>query len=636
MGQWARPLPHFLERDGWLDTLSFEGLSSVCHYSSSSWRPPLDTIAVVDFGGQYAHLIANRIRRLRVYSEIVPPDSDPASLDGLKGIVLSGGPSSVYEPGAPKMSERVLTAGAPILGLCYGHQLLAHMLGGTVEPGVVREFGVAKLRVLRAEGPLAGLGPVEDVWMSHGDTVSVLPAGFVRIGETPDCPTAAVADFRRRIFGLQFHPEVTHTANGMKMLDNFLNLCACRREWTTEGFIEDAVRRIQEQVGSRNVFLLVSGGIDSAVAFALLNRALGRERVLGLHVDTGFMRKDETRLVMQALRALGFDNCLVVDASERFLSAVQGVTDPQEKRAIVGRVFVDVRDDELDRLNLDPDHWMLGQGTLYPDVIESGGTQHAAVIKTHHNRVDVIEELIARGMVVEPLAQLYKDEVRQIAVQLGLPHDLVWRHPFPGPGLSVRCLCSTGDERVSEETACRVREVASRFGLTAAVLPVRSVGVQGDERSYAHPAVLAGEADWKLLEAASTALTNEVRDVNRVVYLLLPDSIPPLRPKAAYLTRDRLDTLREADAAAMDELERLGLAEQVFQMPVVLLPLTTDGANECIVLRPLESQDVMTARFAELPLDAARRMAQRIVQTGAIAAVFYDVTHKPPATMEWE
>ena len=596
----------------------------------------MDTIAVVDFGGQYAHLIANRIRRLRVYSEIIPPNSDPTSLPGLKGIILSGGPSSVYEPGAPRMGEHVLAAGVPILGLCYGHQLLAQMLGGTVEPGLVREYGVAKLRVLRAEGPLARLGPVEDVWMSHGDTVSVLPSGFVRIGETCDCPTAAVAHFGMRVFGLQFHPEVTHTRNGMRMLDNFLDLCGCRREWTTKGFIEDAVRRIQEQVGDRSVFLLVSGGIDSAVAFALLNRALGRDRVLGLHVDTGFMRKDETRLVMQALRGLGFDNCLVVDASERFLSAVQGVTDPQEKRAIVGRVFVDVRDDELDRLNLDPDHWMLGQGTLYPDVIESGGTEHAAVIKTHHNRVDVIEELIARGMVVEPLAQLYKDEVRQVAAQLGLPRELIWRHPFPGPGLSVRCLCSAGDEQVSQETVCRVQQIAARFGLTATVLPVRSVGVQGDERSYAFPAALAGDADWKLLETASTALTNEVRDINRVVYLLLPDSMPSLRPKAAYLTRERLDVLREADAAAMDELDRMGLMDQVFQMPVVLLPLTTNGTDECVVLRPLESQDVMTARFAELPLDAARRMAQRVANSGPIAAVFYDVTHKPPATMEWE
>jgi len=279
----------------------------------------------------------------------------------------------------------------------------------------------------------------------------------------------------------------------------------------------------------------------------------------------------------------------------------------------------------------------LGQGTLYPDVIESGGTRHAAVIKTHHNRVDVVEELIARGMVVEPLAQLYKDEVREIAKQLGIPDEVIWRHPFPGPGLSVRCLCSTGeDPQIPRETQDTAADVASRFGLRAVVLPVRSVGVQGDDRTYAHPAALEGETDWRTLEAASTAITNEVRGVNRVVYMLLPERTPSLRPKEACLTRERLDLLREADAVAMEELSKLGLMETVFQMPTILLPLTTDGTNECVVIRPLESQDVMTARFAELPLDAAKQMARRIAEVGPIAAVFYDVTHKPPATMEWE
>lgn len=597
----------------------------------------MDTIAIVDFGGQYTHLIANRVRRLRVYSEIIPPEQDPSSLKGLKGVILSGGPASVYEPDAPRLNPAVLECGVPILGLCYGHQLLAQMLGGTVEPGAVREYGIATLTVHRAVGPLAGLGPTEEVWMSHGDTVSVMPPGFERLGSTKDCENAAVGDPNRKIYGLQFHPEVTHTRNGIKMIDNFLSVCGCDRQWTMEGFIEASVQSIREQVGDRNVFLLVSGGIDSTVAFALLNRALGEDRVLGLHIDNGFMRKGETASVMKTMAKLGFQNCRVVDASERFLNAVKGVTDPQEKREIIGRVFIDVCNAELERLNLDPDHWMLGQGTLYPDVIESGGTRHAAVIKTHHNRVDVVEELIARGMVVEPLAQLYKDEVREIAKQLGIPDEVIWRHPFPGPGLSVRCLCSTGeDSQIPRETQDTAADVASRFGLRAVVLPIRSVGVQGDYRTYAHPAALEGETDWRTLEAASTAITNEVRGVNRVVYTLLPEQTPSLRPKEAYLTRERLDLLREADAVAMEELSKLGLMETVFQMPTILLPLTTDGTNECVVIRPLESQDVMTARFAELPLDAAKQMARRIVEVGPIAAVFYDVTHKPPATMEWE
>jgi GMP synthase (glutamine-hydrolysing) len=610
---------------------------ATCRGRDSPLEHALDTIAVLDFGGQYAHLIANRVRRLRVYSEILSPDRDPAELPGLKGIILSGGPSSVYEPGAPTMNPAVLQAGVPILGLCYGHQLVAQMLGGKVEPGHVREYGVATLEIRSPEGPLADLGPTEQVWMSHGDAVVALPPGFEAIACTSDCEYAAVLHRERRIYGLQFHPEVTHTPSGMRMLDNFLTLCGCNRSWTMASYVEETCARVRREVGDRSVFLLVSGGIDSMVAFVLLNRALGEERVLGLHVDNGFMRKDETRTVMESIARMGLHNCRMVDASRRFLDAVAGVTDPQQKRAIIGRVFIEVRNDELERLGLDPDRWMLGQGTLYPDIIESGGTQHASVIKTHHNRVDLVTELIERGMVVEPLSQLYKDEVREVASQLGLPREIVWRHPFPGPGLSVRCLCSDGAPQPAPEgVRRRVAAVAARFGLGADLLPVRTVGVQGDGRTYANPAVLIGQADWPTLEDASTALTNEVREINRVVYLLHPNRLPRLCPKPGYLTKERLDLLREADAVAMQQLEEHGLMQAVFQMPTILLPLTSDGLNECVALRPLDSKDVMTARFAQLPWDVVLEMTRKIASVGPIAAVFYDVTHKPPATMEWE
>jgi GMP synthase (glutamine-hydrolysing) len=390
-------------------------------------------------------------------------------------------------------------------------------------------------------------------------------------------------------------------------------------------------------VGDRNVFLFVSGGVDSTVAFALLNRALGEDRVTGLYVDNGFMRKDETRLVQYSLLAAGFHNLNVVDASDRFLDAVAGVTDPQEKRRIVGNTFLDVRDTALADLKLDPEHWMLGQGTLYPDIIESGGTQHAAVIKTHHNRVDVIQEMIEKGWVIEPLAQLYKDEVREVGRELGLPEALIGRHPFPGPGLSVRCLCSTGEEDpVEPDVQRRADELAKAFGLRAVVLPVKSVGVQGDFRTYAHPAVLVGESDWRRLEAVSTAMTNAIPEVNRVVYLLQPNAPPDLHPKPGTLTKDRLDLLREADDLAMRGIEEFGLSDEIFQMPTVLLPLSSDGRNESVVLRPLASKDVMTARFAEIPLDQAHQLAARIMALNAFACVLYDVTHKPPATMEWE
>jgi GMP synthase (glutamine-hydrolysing) len=596
-----------------------------------------DKIIVLDFGGQYAHLIANRLRRLRVYSEILPPEAPLSDIPHLKGVILSGGPNSVYDDDAPVMNPDALTMGLPVLGLCYGHQLLAHALNGDVTPGKTKEYGLARLRVVRQEDIFDGLNPEEIVWMSHGDTVSRLPAGFTALAETSDCPVAAMADFQRKIYGFQFHPEVTHTAHGMVMLENFVKICGCQRDWTMESFVEASIRDIRERVGERSVFLFVSGGVDSTVSFALLNRALGEDRVTGLYVDNGFMRKDETRLVRESLLAAGFHNLHVADAEARFLNAVAGVTEPQEKRKIVGNTFIEVRDAALEEFQLDPEHWMLGQGTLYPDIIESGGTRHAAVIKTHHNRVDVIQELIERGLVIEPLAQLYKDEVREAGRELGLPEALIRRHPFPGPGLSVRCLCSTGEEDpVSPEVIRKTDDLAKGFGLRATVLPVKSVGVQGDFRTYAHPAVLCGAADWRALESASTALTNSIREVNRVTYLLDGEEPPVLHMKPGTLTRERLDLLREADDIAMKALDEFGLMDDIFQMPTVLVPLTSDGANETIVLRPLFSRDVMTARFAEIPIETARIIAERIRSLGGIACVLYDVTHKPPATMEWE
>ena len=399
-------------------------------------------IVVLDFGGQYAHLIANRVRRHHVWAEIRPPDTPLEELARADGLILSGGPSSVYAEDRPPFEEAVLASGKPILGLCYGHQLLCHALGGRVERGERMEYGAASLEVTAATGVLAGLSPLEPIWMSHRDRVEEIPPGFEVLGRTEDCPVAAMGDDGRRIYGLQFHPEVTHTDSGMRILDNFLDLCGCARDWTMEGFIDRSMEELRAQARGRKVFLLVSGGVDSTVCFLLLNRALGTGRVLGLHIDNGFMRKGETAAVESLLKGSGFSNLKVVDASEAFLARVAGVSDPEAKRLAIGEEFIEVRDRVLADLDLDPDQWLLGQGTLYTDTIESGGTDHAEVIKTHHNRVGVIERLLAEGKVVEPLSQLYKDEVRELGEKLGVPHHLVWRHPFPGPGLAVRCLCA--------------------------------------------------------------------------------------------------------------------------------------------------------------------------------------------------
>ena len=600
------------------------------------------SIVVLDFGGQYAHLIANRIRRLRVHAEIRSPETAVADLQDADGLILSGGPASVYDPEAPAYNPDILAMGKPMLGLCYGHQLLCHRLGGQVEMGETHEFGAAYLHVDKAEGVLAGLDVREQVWMSHRDHVAALPPGFAVLGATEDCPVAAMGDAERKIYGLQFHPEVTHTVRGMDILDNFAALCGAERNWTMERYTEETIERLQEQAKGRNVFLFVSGGVDSSVAFLLLNRALGAERVLGLHIDNGFMREGETAMVERLMKGAGLHNLEVVDASAEFLAATTGIADPEEKRRRIGEEFIRVRDRALAALALDPDEWLLGQGTLYTDTIESGGTENAAVIKTHHNRVGVIDQLLAEGKVVEPLDQLYKDEARTLGETLGLPHHLVWRHPFPGPGLAVRALCSDGpsaendDSGLALETVVEAQKVAATFGLALDVLPLRSVGVQGDSRTYAHPAVVTGQREWKTLEALSTELTNNFPSINRVIYLLGPTPRPQQNLKAGYLTRDRLDLLRRADAISMEALERHGLMEEVTQMPTVLLPLSSDGVQESVVLRPIATSDFMTARFCPLPQAFLDDVRERLLALAGIEAVFYDITHKPPGTVEWE
>ncbi|MDX9701424.1 MAG: glutamine-hydrolyzing GMP synthase [Candidatus Auribacterota bacterium] len=595
----------------------------------------MDTIYVIDFGGQYAHLIANRIRRLNVYAQIKHPDVDVAELENARGIILSGGPKSVYDKDCPVFNADLLKMNVPILGLCFGHQLLVHLMGGIVEQGF-KEYGSAHMRIRSKEDIFKNLADSELVWMSHGDSVKKLPDHFKIIGSTEDCPFAAIHYPGRDIFGFQFHPEVSHTTHGMTMLANFLDICSCRRSWTIKNFISSINDTVKEQVGDRKVFMLVSGGVDSTVAFTLLNQILGEDRVQGLTIDTGFCRKEEMAEIRELMRSHKLHNLLIQDHSDTFLQNLKGVFEPEKKRKIIGKTFIDVADKALRQLKLNPNEWLLGQGTIYPDTIESGGTKNAAVIKTHHNRVDIVADLVARGLVVEPLAQLYKDEVRELGIELGLPERMVWRHPFPGPGLAVRTLCSTGEEEEIVPIGYQTKSFCQEHGFGVAVLPIRSVGVQGDVRSYAHPAVLYGKQDWTLLEKMSTYLTNKHQSVNRVLTLLAPSEMPSLRLKKAFLTRDRLDLLREADDIVMRFIEQKNLDRIIWQMPTVILPLTSDGKKECIVLRPVITRDFMTARFAEIPFSDLSVLTQKIMDLGGIDAVFYDITHKPPGTIEWE
>ena len=597
-----------------------------------------DTIAVLDFGGQYAHLIAKRIRHLGVYTVICSPMTATCQLQSMKGIVLSGGPASVFAHDAPAFNEKILSLDLPILGLCYGHQLIAQYYGGTIRNTGMAEFGKTFVDA-NASSPLwADIAFPSQVWMSHQDSVTVPPPNFEVIGHTAECAVVALQHNKRRIYTLQFHPEVSDSEQGAQMLANFIKQCGAQAGWSMENFIRDIIFEIHETVRSRKILMFLSGGVDSSVTFALLNKALGKQRVWGLFIDNGFLRKNEAGDIRERYHQLGFDNVSFRDASEDFLNALKDRVDPQQKRKLVGAMFIQIRNHFLRQAKLDPAQWMLGQGTLYPDIIESGGTEHAQVIKSHHNRVQEIEDLLAEGHVVEPLKDLYKDEVRKIAKLLGLPDSIVWRHPFPGPGLSISVLCAHGDE-VFENMAflCdKLSKVIASYPYEADLLPVRSVGVQGDLRTYTQPAVLSGPLDWNLLEQTSIRITNELRAINRVVLLLSPARLPPLKIRKAYCTRERLDLLRSADAIATQTFAAHDLMRQIFQLLVIILPLSVKGTGNCIVLRPVCSEDVMTAQFAKVDWNILKPLAEQIFELPGIEAVFYDVTHKPPATFGWE
>jgi GMP synthase (glutamine-hydrolysing) len=515
-----------------------------------------ETIVVLDYGSQYTQLIARRIRELSVYCEILNWNAPAEAVLGHKpvGFVLSGGPNSVYDRGAPTLPRYVTQAGVPILGLCYGMQLLAHTLGGKVVPAGRREYGFAQLEVRALRHPLfAGLASTLDVWMSHGDRVEAIPEGFRLLAESENTPFAAMGDDARHWYGLQFHPEVRHTPQGLEILRRFLfDICGCSGTWTPGRFIEETIERIRTLVGDGIVVCGLSGGVDSAVTATLIHRAVG-DQLTCVFVNNGLMRLGEPEQVVETFqRELGM-RLIAVDATEEFLSALEGVVDPEQKRRVIGEKFVRVFEREAAgiaaRARSDCQHF-LGQGTIYPDVIESAGRPDAHRIKSHHTVGGLPEDMDFQ--LVEPLRDLFKDEVRRTGEELGLSRGLLWRHPFPGPGLGVRVL---------------------------------------------------GEITW-----------------------------------------ERLETLRAADAIWIEELLAAGLYDDVAQAFAVLLPVRTVGVmgdgrtyQQVVALRAVTTDDFMTASWAQLPHDLLARVSNRIVnEVQGVNRVVYDVSSKPPATIEWE
>ena len=578
-------------------------------------------ITVLDAGGQYCHLIARKIRDLGVYADVQASETPASELAGRKGIIISGGPDSVYEAGSPQIDPKILSTSTAVLGICYGQQLMTHVLGGNVRKGEKGEYGFARFHTAHAHPLLAGLNGELQVWMNHRDQVESAPEGFDVLGGTSTCAVAAIAHHTRPLMAVQFHPEVAHTQQGIQLLSNFVfGVCGCVKDWDPKDRIRPLEKEIQAIVADRNVFFFVSGGVDSTVAYTLCLRALGTERVFGIYVDTGLMREHETNYVRRLFQQLGATDFRVEEAEAEFLKALEGVTDPETKRHIIGEQFVVVQERILSTGHFLDGHWILGQGTIYPDTIESGGSAKADVIKTHHNRVAGIQKLIESGRIIEPLASFYKDEVREIGEELGIPAEFLHRHPFPGPGLAIRCLCS--------DTSAPVTPCDPGW-----LLPIRSVGVKGDSRSY--HSVLALERVPE--DDIATELVNRNSEINRVVGLVYARApLAEMRSSQATLTRERLKRLREADAIVRQLSEESGFEREVWQFPVVLIPIGAGDRPDSVVLRPIHSVDGMTAQAVRMPHELLHRMTHELLSVNGLCGVFYDLTHKPPGTIEWE
>ncbi|MCQ2601408.1 MAG: glutamine-hydrolyzing GMP synthase [Treponema sp.] len=623
-----------------------------------------EKIVVLDFGSQYAHLIAKRFRMLGYYSEIALPSADVSTFENVKGIVFSGGPSSVYDEKVPEFNSKILDLEVPILGLCYGHYIVQLGYDGKVGKADVGEFGFSTLELNdKVKCPLFdGIEKVQQVWMSHQDGVFELGEGFETVGSTKDCKYAATQNLSKKRFSLQFHCEVKDTPCGNQIFENFAKYCGMSQNWDQDTVLQIILEQIKTQAEGKNVLLFLSGGVDSTITFALLNKALGQDRVLGLHIDNGFMRKNESKNVDIAYRKFGFENFIVEDASESFLKAIAGLTDPQKKRMAVGENFITVRNEVVAKQHLHDDKWLLAQGTLYPDIIESGGTKNSHTIKTHHNRVQGIQDLIARGLIIEPIRDLYKDEVRAIGKKLGLDDELVMRHPFPGPGLSINVLCNDGkswSSKDEEELSSAKKELDEikldmfcehcTQDLKRSVLPVRSVGVQGDFRTYRFPALLTFKDEGngfyhfpgkrEKIEKCSSTITNAAKFINRTcIKLYQKPSVKDedLKLQKGFCDKRRLDQLREVDNIVLTELHKSGWYNKIFQHLTIDLPFASSEDKATFVLRPVISEDVMTARFAMLPQELLDTIVHKIAELDFVDALYFDATNKPPATFGWE
>lgn len=637
-------------------------LSALSHSQPIDPSLATEKVAILDCGAQYTKVIDRRVRELDVYSEILPLSTPAALLKEFSAIILSGGPNSVFAKEAPSFDSEILNLGIPILGICYGMQLIAHHLGGTVQPGRIKEFGEIAIQVETTTPLFNSLPERQVVLMSHGDRVAKLPAGFKQIGASEDV-VAAMMHEEKRIYAVQFHPEVELTEHGQAILKNFLyRIAGLTGNYPLRTRLQDTLTEIRKTVGDQNVFVLVSGGVDSAVTAALLLKALEPDQVFALHMDTGFMRQDESETVCNALQSLGLKHLQHVKAENIFLNAstevdgkvigpLKAVTNPEEKRRIIGDTFFKLTQEAILAMGLDLSRTFIAQGTLRPDLIESGNSdisQIAHKIKTHHNDVPLIQEQRTKGLIIEPNRDWHKDEVRKIGTMLGLPPEVVQRQPFPGPGLAIRVLCSECPFITEEFESLNqsVYRLAQPLGLQGNVLPVQSVGVQGDYRSYSYLATLSGAypEDWNTLRAAALEIPNKLHAVNRVALVLNQDPHMPKRLNQVvptHLSPEILTLLRKIDFDITRAFDNAGLLSKISQLLAVLVPVSTaQNEHRSIAIRAVVTSDYMTARPArlgeEIPWELIRELSKMIVRKYPIDWVMYDLTSKPPATVEWE
>lgn len=605
-------------------------------------KTELNYIAIVDFGSQYSHLIASCVRKLGVYSKIISPENFNPSSSKMVGVIFSGGPKSVVNDGVPYLNFNLSSINVPLLGICYGHQLIAYLLGGTVQGNAQREYGFSSLSynnqsVLFRDLPLLN----QQVWTSHSDHVVSLPSGFHKIASTNNIEIAGFESEDQKIFGLQFHPEVIHTPNGMKILENFLSICNAEKNWNPDILINHLIQKIQTQTNQSKLFILVSGGVDSLVTLKLCTESIPKSQIYPIHIDTGLMRLNESDDVVNYISTnFNLNNFKLINASDIFFENLKNIIDPEEKRKIIGKIFIEILQNHVKQTVTDVNDWKLVQGTIYPDTIESAGTAKSELIKTHHNRIPIIKQMIDNNDIIEPLSDLYKDEVRQVGKQLNLPDYLLNRHPFPGPGLAIRLICSNGllPENYDKEYY-QALEIASLFKFDVKILPVKSVGVQGDSRTYLYCAVIWRKDnsffEWTSIQKCATLMVNSLKTVNRVLFSIKSLEDKKINLIEKYISKETVESLRQADFIANTYISLV--KTDIWQMPVISLPLKINQNQnefEVFVIRPVSSKNAMTADVFCIEFDLLNKIVEKFYLDKRY--LFYDVTTKPPATIEFE